>query len=782
MFRTPQRPSATRVAPRSRVVALFVASAFTLAPLHAYAAIFTVGTGAGCSHGTIQSALNAAEASPGADTVRLTRSLTYSAEADTINTSQNLNLVGGFATCTQAATDNIKTSVSGAGGATEPVFRITANTGSIIKLRHLTITNGDEDGTGKGGGIYFRGDGALEVIESTITNNVAGSGGGIYAEGTGTNAELVISADVVISANTARYSGGGVVAQGVEMTMTAPGSLIAFNEATGTFNAQVGQIVGGYGGGLLVLANDLESYAYLGSPGIGPIYSNTARYGGGVAVISDEEFAQLRVFGTSALQRTSINQNYASVSGGGLYVWSADRGGFVIGHFSQAVLWNADLVGNASPNGAAAHVAETPGTFPVGYASLSVNTGTAPPGALPCASGVTCSRIAGNMDQDSNGQPTGGPVLWVQEHNLLDLNRTEVSGNRGGEIVRASGGDTETYALNTLWSGNTSSNQLIRATDDVDLLIESSTIAGNTIGGSHVISANGQFRMQRSILWQPGTTSLTHSGGSKTVENVLTSERLSLDGGNTPYVIEDAPRFIDPARNDFRLRAASQAVDFASSGAGDDLIGTQRGIDLPIKQNRMGTADLGAFERPALLPLVLNSDFDGDLNLWPEVTAGASSWTNAQNVAGPAGSGSTLVSMTNIPTTSIAARAQCIHLPGPGRYLLNGWGRTAASQTFNSDAAFLRWELRRNGGENCTDGAPDAAGNHFLANGPWAKPANPAMIDLLSQDWTWRSSITIYLTVYDNGITFPAGVTGWFDGITLDVENNDIIFVDDFEP
>ena len=44
---------------------------------NAWAAIFTVGTGAGCTHGTIQSALNAAAASAGADTVRLTRSLTY---------------------------------------------------------------------------------------------------------------------------------------------------------------------------------------------------------------------------------------------------------------------------------------------------------------------------------------------------------------------------------------------------------------------------------------------------------------------------------------------------------------------------------------------------------------------------------------------------------------------------------------------------------------------------------------------------------------------------------
>ena len=50
----------------------------------AHAAVFSVGTGPGCTHGTIQAAIDAANTSAGADTVRLTRSLTYEPEADTI--------------------------------------------------------------------------------------------------------------------------------------------------------------------------------------------------------------------------------------------------------------------------------------------------------------------------------------------------------------------------------------------------------------------------------------------------------------------------------------------------------------------------------------------------------------------------------------------------------------------------------------------------------------------------------------------------------------------------
>src|SRR5690606_17215797 len=199
----------------------------------------------------------------------------------TINAVENLNLVGGFATCTQAATDNSETVVSGAGGAADPVLRITAGTGIVVKLRHLTLTQGDEDGNGGGGGIFFQGDGVLEIIESSISNNSAAYGGGIYALGTGSNAELVISASTVISGNTARYSGGGVSIGGpIEMTMTAPNSILAFNQA-------LGQAAGtGFGGGLQVSG---QARAYIGTSGVaglGAIYGNTAIDGGGIAIIS----------------------------------------------------------------------------------------------------------------------------------------------------------------------------------------------------------------------------------------------------------------------------------------------------------------------------------------------------------------------------------------------------------------------------------------------------------------------------------------------------------------
>jgi predicted outer membrane repeat protein len=778
-------PMSTSPNRRQSLAALLCIAA---APGLAHGAIFTVGTGVGCSHNTIQAAVNAAAANPGFDAVRITRSLPYTAQAVQVNDPGDVNIVGGFATCDQAATDSGYATVSGAGGALEPVFRITVGTGRIVRMRHLAIRDGDEDGAGYGGGIYFRGDGILELIETTVSNNTAGYGGGIYAEATGSNTELVISNNVLIQANTARYSGGGVYNDGTEMTMNAPDSWIAFNKAEGVFMPATGQIVGGYGGGIQSVGGARDGYLYIGSPGVGgagPVYANEARYGGGISVmsVSDDAFSLLQLYSTDGNRQTALRDNFASVAGGGLYLWSEDRGGFLVGWAARAVVSNASLIDNAAPDGAAAYLARTPGLFPVGYAGLFVNTWTSMPAALPCPVGRPCSYITGNVDQDIGGQPTGGAVLLVDRDNDLWMEKVELSGNRGGRVLRAIGGSNTTEATNTLWHGNTVSQQLIRTEDEVDLLLENSTLAGNAIGAAQVISSNGSFRLQRSVLWQPGKTSLSHSGSAPFAQNVVTSERNSLDGGNTPYVLETSPRFVDVVRSDYRLRAASPAVDFASTGGGPDLVGVERGIDLPIKQNLMGSGDLGAYERPALAPLVLFGDFDvaGDLGLWPEATTGASTWTSAQNAVGGAGSGSILVSQSNIAQPRVTARSQCIHLPGPGRYLLNGFGRSAGA-IGTRDSVLLNWQLRHSGGEACNAGPPNNGGDHFLSTSTgWVQPAVPAQILVSEADWTSTTSLTVALVVFDNGISFPPAVTGWFDGITLQAESLDLIFADDFE-
>jgi hypothetical protein len=127
----------------------------------------------------------------------------------------------------------------------------------------------------------------------------------------------------------------------------------------------------------------------------------------------------------------------------------------------------------------------------------------------------------------------------------------------------------------------------------------------------------------------------------------------------------------------------------------------------------------------------------------------------------------------------VSGLTQCMHLPGPGLYALNGWGHGTGTMVSAGDIADLYWEYRKSGGENCTNGAPDAFGTKLLSNGnQWSRPAMPDFIEVTAQDWTRTSSIAVTLVAVENGASgVPTNV--WFDGITLGLEG---IFADGFDP
>lgn len=776
----------------------------SLGSTQAFAATYRVGGEASCTYANIQAAINAAQNNPGPDTILVARSTTYTAQELLVDTSQELNIIGGYDSCT-SPTPSGMTTVSGAGGSAQRVFRIYGRDGSLIRLRHLMIRNGDTAGSGEGGGIYYEGNGRLELHDSSIIQNTAGYGAGLYLRGTGSQGVVEFGQNVIVANNTARYSGGGVyVDQLRQFFMQQPGSVLMWNTAEGANGS-------GYGGGLTILDKGRGTTAFIGSgvPGVGAIASNTAVYGGGVAVVGDDPGSAttaiisdsvLRVQQTVANQPAMIRDNVASQRGGGIYLRPYNDTDDLVR--AQAWLWNAELSGNSAPAGAAIYsvAADTLLGSPRG-GRVHFNaeaSGYSPGGTASCPSGQFCGGIFDNIARDINGQATTGAVIHLEEHSQLLIGHNtngalvrgglRIEGNRGGRLIHA-GGNTPIHLQNTLIADNQTTNVLIQAGNNEFLRVVDTTLTGNVIGGSHVFAkGDGPYGVTRSILWQPGKTILQCSGCSKAFEYVIASERASLDGGQTPHVQVSPPRFIDPDRGDYRLRAASPAIDYAPPITGDDrdVLGLPRDQDLPIVSNWNGVRDLGAFERPTLQPLVLNADFDSDLNLWITLVPGSTSRDPDQNGSGPAGSGSLRVSHTNFTPPRVVAARQCLHLPGPGRYKLNGWGRSSGVPAINRDSAVLRWDLRLSGGEGCVDGPIVASGDHVLGSSTaWNRPANPAMIDIGEADWTWQSSITVSLVVIDNGLVGQPSnsAIAWFDGIRLEVESlDDVIFADGFDP
>lgn len=736
----------------------------------AAAAILTVGApGSGCDHASVQAAVNAAGSAVGTDEIRIARSAAWTAQQITVDTDEEIHLIGGYADCTSTTPDGTKTVLSGAGGDARPVLTIRGN--GFVYLRGLTIRDGDQAGDDNGGGINFAGGGILDITDSFITDNTANDGGGIYATGTTITAEVVLGADVTVSSNIARNSGGGMVSKSLETSIIGPGTAFLFNQA-------LGQGGGGYGGGLVVVSDQLPSYAYIRSNGIGGlgvIYGNEAVHGGGVAVLvggGTEQEAQARIYSTDPQQPVRIQGNQASVDGGGVYVREIDVGVAI----ASAYLWRAAINDNKAPDGAALYAE---GTGWVNFEPIS--------GAASAPLGTPQNEIIGNL----TGNTTGAILRMAR--GFPDLDRLEIRGNDGGRLLYAT--DTpQSTITNSLIADNNVAQELIRSADEDGYTLSMShvTIAGNAIGAPHVIFVDHVFTFDRSLVAQPGKVTLADSPGTRNIGYVLTNDPSNMIGGASLLV---DPRFVDPANGDYHLRAGSYAVDFAPAAEGpdvnlNDLEGRAHTLDMPNGGFADRTADVGAYERPALQPLVYNADFDVDRNLWGEAGEGAiPSWDGTQNQVGLDGSGSLKVDADagggdGINAPNQAGPGQCIHLPAPGVYLLNGWARALPlSSPLNPvpGNAFLKWELRYDGGApGCLNGVPDQSGTHVLATGTsnWVRPGSPAVIEI--PPGTWRSNTSLIVKPGASGLAAGDG-TGWFDGITLDLLQDDSIFRDGFE-
>ena len=523
----------------------------------AHAAIFTVGTGTGCSHGTIQAAINAANASAGADTVRLTRSLTYEPESNSVVTSQDLNIVGGFATCQQAASDGIKTVVSGGLNNGGPVFSITANGSAIIKLRHLDIMRAQARG------IAFSGNGILQVIESTIELN---RGGGISAHATGSNAELVIDTGTLITYNgSTQFYGGGVYLTGpIEMTMTAPETMIAFNSA------------GGDGGGLYIGPG---AYAYIGSPGwsgLPAIYANdAAATGGGVY-----NGGTLKLFSTDPSQPVGVVGNSSSWGGG-------------IESLGTTCAWDARIDDNtASGRGGAMHVSGALIMNRDGFLECVPH-----PAAQHCAAGAACTSISGNVAQNEDGSPADTGALHFDD-GYMSARNLRMQDNSGTYTLY--GLDSDINLHECLITDNLASSMLLvaegSATIGNALLVDSCTLSHNAIGSTVVYSTNYLW-LASSIIDQPGR-GITYLGSAGMLAgHLVVAETAGLPA--SPTILQADPKFIAPAARDYRLYFLSPAVDFAPAGGFTDfdIDGNPRNVDLVSQGNNYGPRDVGAYER-----------------------------------------------------------------------------------------------------------------------------------------------------------------------------------------
>ena len=551
-----------------QLVGFALAAAFGAA---AHANIYTVGTGTGCTHGTIQSAIDAADSHPGYDVIRLTRSLTYGPESNTVDTSDDLNIVGGFATCTQSASDGIYTVVSGLGtGEYASVFDITTSGSAVVKLRHLHITNA------KRYGIYFRGSGTLQTIESTIDRNTVT---GIHAEASaGSVAQLILDTGTLILQNgLINYSyGGGVYLSGpITMTMTAPQTVIGLNQAL-------------FGGGLYVGGG---ASANIGSPGYGglaAIYGNSSDIQGG-GIYST---GTVKLFTADPAKPVRVVDNSAGSAGGGIFVSGPDA---LLCAYDFVIDDNQAGIGGSAIYAGGGAFGQSPYVILNRYDEPEC---TLPPNARRCAAGETCNSISGNtIEHDDSDEPSGA-IIDLNSYVFFRADRVKMRGNTGFYAIH--GTDSHIELNHTLIADNTIGGVLLVAeganTAIEALSVDHSTIANNDFAGDFVLHSPNVLWLSDSIIFQPGIPTFVVNPRVLNVQNLLAGSPLNLP--SAPDIVVDYPMFVDPASGDYHLTRYSHAIDFAPADAYDllDLDGHPYDIDLPEVTNRYGPRDLGAYE------------------------------------------------------------------------------------------------------------------------------------------------------------------------------------------
>ncbi|MEP6881534.1 MAG: hypothetical protein ABI866_06050, partial [Dokdonella sp.] len=490
-----------------------------------------------------------------------------------------------------------------------------------------------------------------------------------------------------------------------------------------------------------------------GYAGFAAIQGNEAAYGGGVAVQGSEQTRSVARFHLTPGGR--IYDNFASARGGGFYLHpSTDSGvGFV-----EATIREGILDTNVAPEGAAAYLA---------YDSNLA-------GALGSTLTIHGGSIINNLSSDANGQATSGATIVVADTSTLGMINGLISNNTGGAFLRNDSGYV--YITSSLISGNIMQRGLIDVLGEV--AIYGSTIVGNILTGSTVLAGAGDLEIKQSIIWQPGKQT-AQAGSNRDVDDVIASDIASLPAGAS--IINADPRFIDPGHNDYHLQAASPAVDFSGVVATTGLDGVLHNKDMALVANRYGAGDLGAYELPSIGNLVRNPSFTADLRIWVPVTNGVSTW----NATGAGNPGGVTISKTPVPAGGeLVGLTQCVHIPGPGTYVLDGLAHGgAATNNFKRDHPILRWRLRSNpGGEACS-GTVNATGDVGFPNGLDFAPANRASTILVTPAmWSRFTSIEVSLVV-EEGDTNASGTTSAsFDSISLSALDTDVIFANGFEP
>lgn len=573
----------------------------------ALAATFRVGTGSGCTHSSLQSAINAAAARGGEDVIQVSMGALGHGQLLSI-AGQDLTIQGGFEDCgdTQVEVGD-HTMVSGRFGARGSVFTIRGP--GVVSLENLDIVEGDP--TGDGGGIHYRSAdiassvNVLQLRNVVFQYNHAGvSGGGLVATSSAVaRAEVILLENVAFLDNNASAEGGAMFLSGDTMLEAqGPGLYFHRNHADT--------------GGAVFVAQPAR--ADIGSQdGDFPVFlMNYARVqGAAVAVVGAPDYSPsasvVRLFGTDAAAPMTIKENQAALRGGAF---------FVAGH-PQSVFLCANQVaadGNRAPDGAFAWVDGGSLWYP-GPAGCA---GPLPfKAALTCTADKPCNRVESHLALVDDASLTGvGALIAVGPNGDARLDNLLIADNQFAESLlrvegaagRPASASIRQSVIMRNYRMRMSSGALIQQRSHAFVNIDFSTFMSNATRSGFALSLASQqtvdglspmLRLDGDILADDPAEvsfrvdSLDVAPPRWAVSHILARDVPAQFAG-VDSVLEGEPGFIGGTWG--RLGPMSPAVDFAPASsftpAALDLDGKPRRVDLATVRNLFGPIDLGPYE------------------------------------------------------------------------------------------------------------------------------------------------------------------------------------------
>ncbi|MCK9488874.1 MAG: hypothetical protein M0Q42_05665 [Xanthomonadales bacterium] len=590
--------------------ALALLALLTAAPA-IHAATYAVGVGNGCTHSTLQAALNTAAATAGGQhTIKLAVSEMLVANVTVSNPAADLIIEGGYSACNAATATGTTTlrKIS-----TVPLARIFefSNTASSatprrhIRLRRLTITGGRSNQWG--GGIYAIGKISLHVQNRVrLIDNHASSGGAIALlsglgenntiltlNGGDTNVERPLLENNRATGPGANGNGGAIHAAGGARVGILNGRIIN-NQARGN------------GGGISMATSNasliFNNYTALPVEITGNVagtdgFSVTKGFGGGIYV---DMGTVLQLEEELPIPQLLISQNEANV-GGGVYIRGLPEGRTSASFLSTHITSNT-----AHSRGG--------GIYTINGADLNLSHRQAGGWCLAVILPVRCSRIAGNRvsTQGVANTPRGAALYMESEGGLPSsatgtarIERTviETNNDQGGSALIYVGSRERLTIEASVLRNNTASGSnsvLVHgAGPNHALQVHYSTVLANTVSRLFHASAQ-QIDVQGSILWAPGKTlAYLNAGATFNHNGCLLSHTLS-QVGDTAHVQTSDP-LLD---SQFRSRGRSPGIDVCDNFSFEpiaDINMNPRGYRVNGITEIWGLHDLGAFEQRDIL-------------------------------------------------------------------------------------------------------------------------------------------------------------------------------------